>query len=139
MYCVGDNFHTVRKFIFVSGQPISDILLISVVDLEAMEFRVLICDTFKVAIYYPVADALQDVVYFGDNKLLELAYIRGEYDSAFDEYFAKIGIKPCETPKRCGYTSWYNYYNRISDEIIDISRIVRRPTYEVPLVSISFF
>lgn len=66
-----------------------------------------------------ISKELQDVVYFGDNKLLELAYIRGEYDSAFDEYFAKIGIKPCETPKRCGYTSWYNYYNRISDGIIN--------------------
>ncbi len=62
VYRVCNNFHTVRKFIFVSGQPISDTFLISVVDLEAMKFRVLVCDTFKVAIYYLVAYAVVIII-----------------------------------------------------------------------------
>ena len=66
-----------------------------------------------------VSKELQGVEYMGENKLLELAYISDKYEDAFDLYFNKMGVKPRETKKRCGYTSWYNYYNRISQDIIN--------------------
>lgn len=66
-----------------------------------------------------ISKELEGVIYDGKSKMLELATICGEYDWAFDEYFQKMGIKACETKRRCGYTSWYNYYNRINEEIIN--------------------
>lgn len=67
-----------------------------------------------------ISKELESVVYFGENKLLKLARVCGKYDEAFDEYFDKMGVKSRETQKRCGYTSWYNYYGRVSEE--DINR-----------------
>ena len=66
-----------------------------------------------------ISKELENVVYFGENKLLKLAHIRGSYDEAFDEYFDKMGVKSREAEKRCGYTSWYNYYGRVSEEVIN--------------------
>ncbi|MCI8421406.1 MAG: alpha-galactosidase [Clostridia bacterium] len=66
-----------------------------------------------------ISKELQNVVYFGENNLLELAHICGKYDEAFDEYFNKMGVKSREDKKRCGYTSWYNYYNCISESVIN--------------------
>lgn len=65
-----------------------------------------------------ISKELQDVVYFGEHKMLELAHIEGDYEDAFDEYFAKMGVKPRENKKRGGYTSWYNYYNKISESVV---------------------
>lgn len=75
-----------------------------------------------------ISKELQDVVYIGENKLLEFAIVSGKYEDAFDDYFNKMGIKPRANKKRCGYTSWYNYYSRIGEDVIkrDLSSIARQ-------------
>ncbi len=66
-----------------------------------------------------VSKELEGVTYDGAAKLLELAVISGQYDEVFDKYFEKMGVKASVLERRCGYTSWYNYYSRISEDIIN--------------------
>ncbi len=51
-------------------------------------------------------------------EILNLFITGGEYDEVFDEYFKEMGVKPLTNNKIKGYTSWYNYYQDISEEII---------------------
>ncbi|MDE6275936.1 MAG: alpha-galactosidase [Clostridia bacterium] len=77
-----------------------------------------------------ISKELEGVEYVGESKLLELAHICGKYDRAFDEYFDKMGVKSRENKKRCGYTSWYNYYGRVSEQDIkrDLESIANQDT-----------
>lgn len=51
-------------------------------------------------------------------ELLDLYFDNGEYDGVFDRYFDAMNIKPLTDRKIKGYTSWYNYYQNISEDII---------------------
>lgn len=51
-------------------------------------------------------------------ELLDLYFDNGEYDAVFDRYFDAMNIKPLTDRKIKGYTSWYNYYQNISEDII---------------------
>ena len=66
-----------------------------------------------------VSKELEGVEYLGESTLLEFTQVSGKYEEAFDEYFAKMGVTSRITQKRCGYTSWYNYYSHISEDIIN--------------------
>lgn len=75
-----------------------------------------------------ISKELEGVTYTQENKLLEFAFVSGEYDNAFDEYFKLIGTTCRETKKRKGYTTWYNYYNNINESIVnrDLTSIVNQ-------------
>lgn len=51
-------------------------------------------------------------------ELLDLYFDNGSYDEVFDRYFAKMNVKPLTDKKIKGYTSWYNYYQKINEKII---------------------
>lgn len=51
-------------------------------------------------------------------EILDLFFASGDYDSVFDKYFEKLGVKPLTDKKIKGYTSWYNYYQNISEDVI---------------------
>ncbi|MBR3149709.1 MAG: alpha-galactosidase [Eubacterium sp.] len=51
-------------------------------------------------------------------EVLNIYHTTGSYDKVFDEYFEKIGVKPLTDEKIKGYTSWYNYYEKINEEVI---------------------
>ena len=51
-------------------------------------------------------------------ELLDLYFDNGGYDDVFDRYFAKMNVKPLTDKKIKGYTSWYNYYQKINEKII---------------------
>ena len=51
-------------------------------------------------------------------EILNMFITGGEYDDVFDEYFSEMHIRPLTMNKIKGYTSWYNYYQDISEEII---------------------
>ena len=51
-------------------------------------------------------------------ELLDLYFDNGGYDEVFDRYFAKMNVKPLTDKKIKGYTSWYNYSQNISEDII---------------------
>lgn len=51
-------------------------------------------------------------------EIMDLFTTNGKYDDVFDSYFDALNIKPLTDKKIKGYTSWYNYYQNINEEII---------------------
>lgn len=64
-------------------------------------------------------------------EILNIFITGGEYDEVFDDYFERMGIKPRTTNKIKGYTSWYNYYQDISEDIIlrDLNSLAAQKEY----------
>lgn len=53
----------------------------------------------------------------GDEyELFDLAFLRGTYDEVFDEYFRLMGVKKPKISHMSGYTSWYNYFQKIDEK-----------------------
>lgn len=61
---------------------------------------------------------LEGIVISEPYEILNLYFAIGEYDEVFDSYFETLGVKPRTVDKIKGYTSWYNYYQGISEDII---------------------
>ncbi len=55
----------------------------------------------------------------GEYVLFDVKTYSGECDEVFDKWFADMNIPKPRVKHACGYTSWYNYYTGISEEIID--------------------
>ena len=51
-------------------------------------------------------------------KVLDIAFLRGEEGEVFDKYFELLKISPPNADKISGFTSWYRYYQNISEDII---------------------
>ncbi len=51
--------------------------------------------------------------------VLDLVLMNGEVPSVFDQYFDLQDLPKRDKPVETGWTSWYNYYNKISETIID--------------------
>ena len=56
--------------------------------------------------------------YIGDYHVLDLFYKEGSEEEVFDAYFEALNIKPITNTQLCGYSSWYNRYQNISEETI---------------------
>jgi alpha-galactosidase len=50
--------------------------------------------------------------------VLDMIILEGDDASVFDTYFEKMDIKKPKAKPATGWTSWYNYYTNISEEII---------------------
>ena len=50
--------------------------------------------------------------------LHEVYFVEDDYEAAFDAYFALLPIKKPRFDRMTGYTSWYNYYGNITEEIL---------------------
>jgi alpha-galactosidase len=52
-------------------------------------------------------------------QLLDVAVIEDDYDAAFDQYFFDFcGFSKPKVTRFAGYTSWYNYFRNINEDII---------------------
>lgn len=62
-----------------------------------------------------------------EYELYNIVSFEGGYDEVFDEYFKAMGVKPSKLADMIGYTSWYNYFQKINEEIIlrDLDGILR--------------
>lgn len=60
-------------------------------------------------------------------EILNVVKISGEYDEVFDKYFAAMNIPKPRLTHMAGYTSWYNYFGNIDENIInrDIDNFAR--------------
>lgn len=58
------------------------------------------------------------VVTSGDYELLNVRAINGPYDSVFDDYFESLNLRKPKIRHLSGYTSWYNYFQKIDENII---------------------
>jgi len=53
-----------------------------------------------------------------EYPIFQLLYVKGTYDDVFDEYFNAMGIAKRAIQNLSGWTSWYNYYQNITEDII---------------------
>lgn len=53
-----------------------------------------------------------------DYVLFDVLMISGSEKAVFDMWFRYLTVVPLTNEKRTGYTSWYNYYQNISEDII---------------------
>lgn len=53
-----------------------------------------------------------------ETELINLIELKGKYGDVFDEYFKQMGIKKLNATKLKGYSSWYNHYRGITEDII---------------------
>lgn len=52
-------------------------------------------------------------------ELMNLFFANDDYDAAFDAYFATLNCPKPRVAHRNGYTSWYNYYQNIKEDVIE--------------------
>lgn len=68
---------------------------------------------------FAVEKDVEGVVIDGDYELFDVVYLEGEYDEVFDKYFAEYPRKATgRVDHLAGYTSWYNYFQNITEDII---------------------
>lgn len=61
---------------------------------------------------------LEGVKIKDDMLVLSLAMLNGDYNSVFDEYFRLMNIPKPRVNRQCGYTTWYNYYTSVTEDIV---------------------
>lgn len=54
----------------------------------------------------------------GEYPIFDVVVTSGEYEKAFDEYFKQLNLPSLKYKHLAGYTSWYNYYGGITEEIL---------------------
>lgn len=54
----------------------------------------------------------------GDIRIFDICLIDGGYDEVFDKYFDFVGCRKPKISSLSGYTSWYNYFQKIDEKII---------------------
>lgn len=50
--------------------------------------------------------------------LFDLLTVSGSYDEVFEKYFNAMNLPKCKIDHMSGYTSWYNYFAKIDENII---------------------
>lgn len=50
--------------------------------------------------------------------LLDVVCFNGEYNEVFDKYFGSMNLRKPKAAHLSGYTSWYNYFQKINEKII---------------------
>lgn len=53
-----------------------------------------------------------------DTVLYDIAVLTGSEDEVFNKYFDLMGVKKPKIDHLSGYTSWYNYFQKINEDII---------------------
>lgn len=61
---------------------------------------------------------LAGVKFSEKRRVLDFAVIKDTYDAAFDKYFELMGVTCRQKERLCGYTTWYNYYGNITEDIV---------------------
>ncbi len=53
-----------------------------------------------------------------DYPLYDVVFLKGTEDEVFDKYFELMGVAKPKIDHLSGYTSWYNYFQKIDEKII---------------------
>ncbi len=61
---------------------------------------------------------LEGVTVDGEYVLMDIVNFKGTMDEVFDKYFAVMQIPKPRAARANGYTTWYNYYADINEEIV---------------------
>lgn len=69
---------------------------------------------------FAVIKDLEGVTISSEYEIFDLIFFEGGYDEVFDKYFDALPNKnPGRVEHYAGYTSWYNYFQNIDENIID--------------------
>lgn len=67
---------------------------------------------------FKIIKDVEGLVIKGETELLNVVRIMGEYDEVFDKYFGSMNLRKPKANHLSGYTSWYNYFQKIDENII---------------------
>lgn len=67
---------------------------------------------------FSIRKDVEDLTVANDYVLLDVICAKGSYDSVFDLYFGSMNLRKPKTDGLSGYTSWYNYFQKIDEKII---------------------
>lgn len=67
---------------------------------------------------FEIIKDLEGVITSSEYELLDIVKYNGTYDDVFDKYFNFLAFPAPKLKFLSGYTSWYNYFQNISEEII---------------------
>lgn len=67
---------------------------------------------------FVIAKDVDGVSVVAPYELLNIVKVVGAYDEVFDTYFERAGIPKPRIDHMAGYTSWYNYFQKIDEDII---------------------
>ncbi len=67
---------------------------------------------------FSVIKDVEGLVIDSEYQLLDVVCFKGEYDEVFDKYFEAMKVPQPRIKHLAGYTSWYNYFQKIDEKII---------------------
>lgn len=67
---------------------------------------------------FSIVKDVEGVVTDSDYELLNVVRFTGGYDEVFDAYFGGMNLRKPGIEHLSGYTSWYNYFQKIDEKII---------------------
>jgi len=67
---------------------------------------------------FTVSKDVEGLVIDAPYELFDLIRSKGGYDAVFDAYFGAMKLPKPRTDFLAGYTSWYNYFTKITEQII---------------------
>lgn len=80
---------------------------------------------------FVIAKDVEGLIIDSPYQLFNVVRFKGAYDAVFDSYFGLMNLPKPRTDFLSGYTSWYNYFGRITEDIIlrDLSNLDRVKEY----------
>lgn len=67
---------------------------------------------------FSIKKDLEGVTLENDYEIFDIVCAQGGYDEVFDKYFGSMNLRKPKIEYLSGYTSWYNYFQKIDENII---------------------
>ncbi len=83
---------------------------------EKQGFTIIYADMNKNIITF--SKDVEGVTVTDEYELFDMLLFSGSYDEVFDKYFEAMGLSEPKINHMSGYTSWYNYFQKIDEGII---------------------
>lgn len=83
---------------------------------EKQGFTVIYADMNKDDLIF--SKDVEGVTVCSEYELFDMVMFSGGYDEVFDKYFDAMGVLKPKINHMSGYTSWYNYFQKIDEDII---------------------
>ena len=106
------NFHSYTYTYFRDGEDL--VLLGSRSEREGYTLFELECPKNR----FSIAKDIVGCTLENDTTLVDVVIFSGKYDEVFDKYFGSMELRKPKINYLSGYTSWYNYYQKINEDII---------------------
>lgn len=68
--------------------------------------------------YFSIHKDVLGKIVSDDLTIFDIVYFEGGYDEVFDKYFSMMKMPETRNGHMSGYTSWYNYFQKIDENII---------------------